>query len=99
MRCSWCGSRLRLPLLPLWNGSQSTHSAFATTPMNTLALTNTALTGTLYFRIYAYGASGSIGTWRLDNLNLQGAVTPIPTGGGWYIDSVFIEDAVCCGSP
>ncbi len=81
------------------SGAQSTHGAFATTPMNTITLTNSALTGTIYFRIYAYGATSSAGTWRLDNLNLQGELTPIPTGGGWYIDSAFIEDAACCSPP
>ena len=79
---------------------QSTHSAFSTTPMNTLALTNSGLTGTIYFRIYAFGATGGTGTWRLDNLNVQGDVTLASAGGGggWYIDSVSIRDSACCVS-
>jgi hypothetical protein len=54
------------------SGAQTVHTAFTTTPMNTFALTNSGLTGTVYFRIYGYKAGGSGGTWRLDNLNIQG---------------------------
>ena len=61
------------------SGVRTTHQAFATTPMNTLALTNSGLAGTIFFRIYAYAAGGSGGTWRIDNLNVQGSVT---TGAG-----------------
>lgn len=81
------------------SGAQSTHGAFATTPMNTLTMSSSALTGKIYVRIYAYGASGASGTWRLDNLNFQGEITAIQNGGGgWYVDSVFVEDAACCGT-
>jgi hypothetical protein len=62
-------------------------------------LTNSGLTGTIYFRLYAYAASGSLGTWRLDNLRIQGVVTGAVTpGSGWYLDSVSIDDPVCCGA-
>ena len=42
------------------------------------------------------GASG--GTWRIDNLNVQGSVTSggSTVGSGWYVDSVSIQDAFCC---
>ena len=63
-----------------------------------LPLTNSGLTGTVYFRIYGYKSTGSGGTWRLDNVNLQGSVTGnVAPGAGWYIDSVSISDTTCCG--
>ena len=58
------------------SGEKSAHTAFSTTPMNTCTLSLSNLTGTLYFRIYAYAAGGSGGTWRIDNLNVQGSTTP-----------------------
>ena len=66
--------------------------------MNSLALTNAGLTGTIYFRIYGYGASGSGGTWRIDNLNVQGNVAGAGgvTGTGWYVDTVSVRDFACC---
>jgi PKD repeat protein len=83
------------------SGIKTGHTAFATTPMNTFALTNSGLTGTIYFRIYAYKASNSLGTWRLDNFNVQGDVTLASAGGGggWYVDSISIRDSACCLSP
>jgi DNA/RNA endonuclease G (NUC1)/PKD repeat protein len=78
-------------------GVHSTHQAFTATPMNSLALTNAGLTGTVFFRIYGYAAGGSAGTWRLDNLNLQGSVAPGGgVGAGWYVDSVSIQELACC---
>src|ERR1051326_3704412 len=80
------------------SGVKTSHTAFATTPMNTVTLTNAGLTGTIYFRIYAYKASNSAGTWRLDNLNLQGNVPLASAGGagGWYVDTISIRDSACC---
>ena len=80
------------------SGIQSAHTAFSTTPMNSFALSNSNLTGTIYFRIYGYQAGGSGGTWRIDNLNIQGSVTSGAgtVGSGWYVDSVSIQDAFCC---
>ena len=79
------------------SGAQTAHTAFTATPMNSLALTNAGLTGTIYFRIYAYAAGGAAGTWRLDNLNVQGSVaTGGGVGAGWYIDSVSIQELACC---
>jgi PKD repeat protein len=83
------------------SGAKSTHPAFTATPMNSLTLTNSGLTGTIYFRIYAFGAGGSGGTWRIDNLTVQGNVagTGGAAGAGWYIDSVSISDFTCCTAP
>jgi hypothetical protein len=83
------------------SGSQTTVTAFATTPMNSFSPTNSGLTGTIYFRIYGFKAGGSAGTWRIDNLNIQGSVSGsgVSTGAGWYVDSVSIADNVCCVSP
>ncbi len=80
------------------SGAQATHSTFTTTPMNTFTLSNTGLTGTVYFRIYAYGATGTTGTWRLDNLNVQGTMTSggATSGAGWSIDSISVSQIVCC---
>jgi phosphatidylinositol-3-phosphatase len=80
------------------SGTHATHAAFTNTPMNSLALTNAGLTGTVFFRIYGFSASGSGGTWRIDNLNIQGGVagTGGATGTGWYIDTVSVRDFACC---
>jgi PKD repeat protein/endonuclease/exonuclease/phosphatase family metal-dependent hydrolase len=80
------------------SGIQSAHTAFSTTPMNTSTLSSSNLTGTIYFRIYGYQAGASGGTWRIDNLNIQGSVTSggSTVGSGWYVDSVSIQDAFCC---
>jgi len=80
------------------SGIQSAHTAFTTSPMNTFALTNANLSGVIYFRIYGYQAGGSGGTWRIDNLNVQGSVTSggSTAGSGWYVDSVSVQDAFCC---
>ena len=45
-------------------------------------------------------ASWSAGTWRLDNLNIQGSVTGSggAAGAGWHIDSISIQDTACCVS-
>ena len=77
------------------SGEQNWHGG-STWGMDSFALTNANLTGTVYFRIYAYQASG--GTWRIDNLNIQGSVTSggSTVGSGWYVDSVSIQDAFCC---
>ncbi|MGD0058631.1 MAG: DNA/RNA non-specific endonuclease [Verrucomicrobiia bacterium] len=83
------------------SGEKSTHTAFSTTPMNTFALSISNLTGTVYFRIYAYAAGGSGGTWRIDNLNVQGNTNPTSgaqAGTGWYVDSITVQDAACCVS-
>jgi len=83
------------------SGSNSTHTGFTTTPMNMLTLSNTGLTGTVYFRIYGYGASSASGTWRVDNVNVQGTITSsgATTGNGWYIDSISLSQVVCCVAP
>ena len=81
------------------SGAGTAHQAFSTTPMNSLTLTNAGLTGTIYFRIYGYAAGGAAGTWRIDNLNIQGTVaTGGGVGAGWYIDSVSIQELACCAA-
>ena len=80
------------------SGIQSAHTAFSTTPMESFTLSSSSLTGTIYFRIYGYQGSASSGTWRIDNLTVQGSVTSGSStiGSGWYVDSVSIQDAFCC---
>jgi len=80
------------------SGIQSAHTAFSTTPMNPFTLSISNLTGAIYFRIYGYQAGAAGGTWRVDNLNVQGSVTSggSTVGSGWYVDSVSIQDAFCC---
>jgi endonuclease I len=79
------------------SGVKTSHTAFASSPMNTSALANSGLTGAIYFRIYGYKSSDTGGTWRLDNLNVQGSTTGQGApGNGWYIDSVSISDTACC---
>jgi PKD repeat protein len=80
------------------SGIQSAHTAFTTTPMDPFTLSLSNLTGTIYFRIYGYQAGAAGGTWRVDNLNVQGSVTSggSTVGSGWYVDSVSVQDAFCC---
>jgi uncharacterized repeat protein (TIGR01451 family) len=82
------------------SGTMTTHAAFTTTPMNTFTLSNTGLTGTVYFRIYGYAATSAAGTWRLDNLNVQGTMTSggAAPGAGWSIDSISVSQIVCCAT-
>ncbi len=79
------------------SGQQTSHTSI-TNGANTFALTLSNLTGTIYFRLYGYSAGASGGTWRIDNLNVQGSVTSggSTVGSGWYVDSVSIQDAFCC---
>jgi PKD repeat protein/endonuclease/exonuclease/phosphatase family metal-dependent hydrolase len=79
------------------SAQQTSHTAIAS-GANSFPLTLSNLTGTIYFRLYAYKAGASGGTWRIDNLNVQGSVTSggSTVGSGWYVDSVSIQDAFCC---
>ncbi|HTS19772.1 MAG TPA: endonuclease [Verrucomicrobiae bacterium] len=79
------------------NSHLTSGSTFAT---ETQALSNPGLTGTVYFRVYGFKSSGTSGTWRLDNVNLQGSVSGgLTLGGGWYIDSISVNDTTCCTGP
>jgi len=55
-------------------GTSGTSDATASV---TLGASFANLTGTVTFRIYAYGASSSTGTWRNDNVSLTGTVAPL----------------------
>jgi PKD repeat protein/endonuclease/exonuclease/phosphatase family metal-dependent hydrolase len=79
------------------SGQQTSHTS-VTSGANNFPLTLSNLTGTIYFRLYGYSAGASGGTWRIDNLNIQGSVTSggSTVGSGWYVDSVSIQDAFCC---
>ncbi len=76
---------------------QTAHTAIAS-GANSFALTLSNLTGTIYFRLYGFSAPASGGTWRIDNLKVQGSVTSGAgtVGSGWYVDSMSIQDAFCC---
>ncbi|HUK81818.1 MAG TPA: PKD domain-containing protein [Verrucomicrobiae bacterium] len=79
------------------SGQQTSHTSIAS-GANSFALSLSNLTGTIYFRLYGYSAGASGGTWRIDNLTVQGTVTSGGTvgGSGWYVDSISIQDAFCC---
>ena len=49
------------------------------------------LTHTIEFRFYGYNAESSLGTWRLDNVDLFGVITPVPevSGSTWIALSLF----------
>jgi len=57
---------------------QNTHGVFSTYPMNTVDLTAFPDMTSVDVRIFGYGASGSTGTWRLDNVTLNGTVPSVP---------------------
>jgi len=76
------------------SGAQAAHASFSATPMNSLALGNAGLTGTLYVRIYGY-ASGRGTAWQLDNVELLGSVGPAGPGG-WWLDEVTLAEPACC---
>ena len=78
------------------SGVKTAGTSFATT---TLTLANSGLTGTIYFRVYAYKATGSGGTFRIDNLRVQGNTIGGSTGGaGWFIDTISVVDPSCCSA-
>ena len=53
----------------------ATSTAFAATPNSVdLGIDFQNITTPVTFRIYAYGASGSTGTWRIDDLTIQGSL-------------------------
>ena len=81
------------------SAQQTAHTAIAS-GANSFPLTLSNLTGTIYFRLYGYSATSAGGTWRIDNLKVQGSVTSGAStmGNGWYVDSVSIQDAFCCTS-
>ena len=82
----------------IYNSAQQTAHTLITAGANSFPLTLSNLTGTIYFRLYAYSAGASGGTWRIDNVKVQGSVTSGAgtVGTGWYVDSVSIQDAFCC---
>ncbi len=49
------------------------------------------------FRMYGYGASGTLGTGtlRIDNLIIDGEITPVPEPAGWFV----LAGLVLLGSP
>lgn len=59
--------------------SRSTHGSFVSGPMNTIDLSAVAFQDLTAadVKIFGFGASGSMGTWRLDNVNLDGMVTQV----------------------
>jgi hypothetical protein len=76
--------------------AQTSHTSI-TSGANTFPLFNSNLTGTVYFRLFGYKAGSSGGTWRIDNINLQGTATSGGTpGSGWYLDTIALSDPVCC---
>ena len=54
-----------------------TASAFSANPMVTVSLTDTSVTG-VTFRVFADGTGAAAGTWRIDNVALNGTVIPEP---------------------
>ncbi len=40
-----------------------------------------ALAGPVEFRLYGFGAESLSGTWRIDNLEVAGSITPVPEPG------------------
>ena len=58
------------------DSNRGTHTAFASSPMNAVDLSAASFQGlnSAVVKIYGFGASGSTGTWRLDNVTLSGAV-------------------------
>ncbi len=41
------------------------------------------LSSPVTFRVFAYGATSSAGTFRIDNLKFDGSVAPVPEPAGW----------------
>ena len=82
----------------IYTSAQQTSHTSVTAGANSFPLVLSNLTGTIYFRLYGYSAGASGGTWRIDNLKVQGSVTSGAgtVGTGWYVDSVSIQDAFCC---
>ena len=60
-------------------GAGTNHSAIASSS-NTLALSLGGISGSIEFRVYATNTGASAGTWRLDNVQVLGSLSPV--GGG-----------------
>lgn len=58
---------------------QSTHNSFASGPMNIVDLSAVGFQDLTAadIKIFGFGASGIRGTWRLDNVTLDGMVAPV----------------------
>jgi PKD repeat protein/endonuclease/exonuclease/phosphatase family metal-dependent hydrolase len=82
----------------IYTSAQQTSHTSVTSGANNFPLTLSNLTGTVYFRLYGYKAGQPGGTWRIDNLKVQGSMTGGggTVGNGWYVDSVSIQDVFCC---
>ena len=82
----------------IYTSAQQTAHTVIASGANSFPLALSNLTGTVYFRLYGYSATASGGTWRIDNLKVQGSVTSGAgtVGNGWYVDSVSIQDTFCC---
>jgi hypothetical protein len=65
--------------------SDITASAFSA------SLSLVSVTGAVTFRIYGEGASSAAGTWRLDNVLLQGTTASIGGGGDTTLDEYDVE--------
>ncbi|HKI70602.1 MAG TPA: hypothetical protein VKA67_13520, partial [Verrucomicrobiae bacterium] len=66
---------------------ESTHDSFSASPMNTVTLNSYQDLTSANIKIFGYGATGGSGTWRLDNVTLNGMTVPVPASSpgfaGW----------------
>ncbi|MGD0651802.1 MAG: endonuclease [Verrucomicrobiia bacterium] len=89
-----------------YSSTSSSGASIGTIDLSSIsALQNVAAGTVVTFRIVNWGG-GSAGTWYIfdkdgstaSDFEIQGSVSQGGAGSGWYIDSAYIEDGVCCGT-
>lgn len=87
-----------------YSSTSSSGASIGAIDLSTISALQNVPAGTIVtFRIVNWGG-GSSGTWYIfdkgvstaSDFEIQGDITQGGVGGGWYIDSVLIEDATCC---
>ena len=82
------------------NSSTTTSTAFSSTPQSVdFGIDFQYITQNVSFRIYAYGASGGTGTWRIDDLSIEGAFLDITNPILVSSESSFSFTNILQGSP
>ncbi|HUI07851.1 MAG TPA: endonuclease [Verrucomicrobiae bacterium] len=88
-----------------YSSTSSSGASLGPIDLSTIPALQNVLAGTVVtFQIVNWGG-GSAGTWYIfdkdsstaSDFEIQGAVNAGGVGGGWYVDSVLIEEATCCG--
>ena len=77
----------------------ATHLEFSSNPMNEVDLDSPLFQDleSATLRIYGFGAAGSSGTWRIDNVFLDGSVQAVPEPQQWGVYSAIMVGLLIVG--